>query len=367
MHKWLARYPKKPHQCKAALLWQVAAGDTNRNYADVCIDWDVILNGPGSEGPWPDCQGSLRSDWALSERKLTDLRRFAEEIQDGDVVVLRLGTTEVLAYGIVVGDYAWHESFGDIDGWDLHHVRRVRWLASDPNGLMSFPTYTMKLGDTVQRMDAPPVLDWLAAQEPAPTVLQRPLEALPQAPKALAWDEIAECLFDQGVGSTAIRALSHELDELRRIAKWYERHDPPSESETIAYLTVPLLRALGWTPQRMAIEWNRVDVALFDRLPRSDAQLTVVVEVKPKDRSCLSARSQAQDYAQQPGRDRCQRLIVTDGMRYAVYFKQDDGHFPARPDAYLNLASLRTHYPSLRCQGAREALLYMSADWVPAR
>ena len=35
-------------------IWQVAAGDTNRNYADICLFWDVILNGPGSEGANPD-------------------------------------------------------------------------------------------------------------------------------------------------------------------------------------------------------------------------------------------------------------------------------------------------------------------------
>jgi hypothetical protein len=26
-------------------IWQVAAGDTNRIYADLCHDWDVIMTG----------------------------------------------------------------------------------------------------------------------------------------------------------------------------------------------------------------------------------------------------------------------------------------------------------------------------------
>jgi hypothetical protein len=40
--------------------WQQAAGDIARNYADVCLKWDVILNGPGYLGAWPECTEKLR-------------------------------------------------------------------------------------------------------------------------------------------------------------------------------------------------------------------------------------------------------------------------------------------------------------------
>ena len=79
------------------------------------------------------------------------------------------------------------------------------------------------------------------------------------------------------------------IDELVRIAKWYQKDNQkdnnPSEFETVAYLAVPLLRALGWTPQKMAIEWNNVDIALFNQLPREDKNLNVVVEAKKKGNS----------------------------------------------------------------------------------
>ena len=42
---------------------------------------------------------------------------------DGDVVVLRLRTSRVLGVGVVVGPYTWCDEFGDVDGWDLQHVR----------------------------------------------------------------------------------------------------------------------------------------------------------------------------------------------------------------------------------------------------
>jgi len=344
-------------------IWQVAAGDKNRNYAVLCLNWDVILNGPGYAGRWPDCAGTLRSD-GWSARKITDIRRFAEKIEDGDLVVLRMGTTDVYGVGTVIGNYLWHEEFGDIDGWVLEHVRRVKWLWKYDKAPQKFDTYTLKLGDTVQVMDSQPVLNWIADLPIDQNILQRPLKELQEPSKNSNWDKVSEYLFDQGVASGAIEKLTEEIDELVGIAKWYQRTGSPSESETVAYLVIPLLRALGWNPQKMAIEWNHIDIALFDTLPRCDENLSVVVEAKPKNSSCLNAKFQAQAYAKQENRSLCGRLIVTDGVRYGIYFKQN-GIFRAEPDAYLNLTRMRDEYPLLQCKGSKDAFLFMSADWVP--
>ncbi len=344
-------------------IWQVAAGDADRNYTDLCLEWDVILNGPGSEGPWPDCAEALRFDWGLSPRKLDDLQRFCEELKDGDLVVLRIGTADVYGVGEVVGDYLWHEEFGDVDGWGLQHTRRVRWLWRYEKVLQRFDTYTLKLGDTVQVMDSKPVLDWLAGLPVDQSAFERPLRELPPPSKDSEWNEVSEYLFDHGVSSGVIRQLSNEIDELVRIARWYQRTGGPSEAETTAYLVVPLLRALGWTPQKMAVGWSGVDLALFSALPRRDEHLAAIVEVKAKDRSCLTARSQAQSYAEQPSRGSCTRLIVTDGLRYGVYLRKD-GTFGDKPDAYLNLTRMRDAYPVLGCGGTKEVLLFMAAGWA---
>jgi len=34
-------------------IWQQAAGDMDRDYVDLCLKWDVILNGPGHRGSRP--------------------------------------------------------------------------------------------------------------------------------------------------------------------------------------------------------------------------------------------------------------------------------------------------------------------------
>lgn len=109
-------------------VWQFAGGDTDRSYVDILLHWDVIAMGPGAYGKHPECNVRARLE-GYSERKLTDINRFYNDVKDGDFIVLRLGTSEVYGVGEVVGnDTCWLDAFGDIDGWDLEHVRRVRWL-----------------------------------------------------------------------------------------------------------------------------------------------------------------------------------------------------------------------------------------------
>lgn len=340
-------------------IWQQAAGDSDRNYSEQCLEWDVVLNGPGRSGPF---RAEDYQRLHLSPRKVTDLKRFAEEMSDGDIVVLRVGTAKVLGVGQIVGPYEWCDEFGDIDGWNLQHVRRVRWLWDGRRSENPFAksAYSLKLGDTTQRLNSGPVTEWLASLPVSEEALCRRVATLPGSrDNRIQVDEISEFLFDNGVASTSITMLLNEIGELTRIAKWYQRSSMPSEHETVAYLVVPLLRALGWTPQRMAVEWNHVDLALFGKLPREDDSLQVVVEAKKMDNSCLTAESQATRYAE--ARSSCGRLIVTDGLRYGVYTR-GQGKFNLY--AYLNLTRLRRDYPIYSCSGAEEALLAMAPEWT---
>lgn len=342
-------------------VWQQAAGDTDRNYAEICLRWDVVLNGPGYAGAWPACRSRLQAD-GWSARKITDLQRFGEQMQDGDIVVLRIGTATVLGVGQIVGPYEWSDEFGDVDGWDLQHVRRVRWLWSAQHEPKTLDTYALKQGDTTQKLGDGPVMEWLRDLKIAPEAFERELALLPPpaTQNEIGVGEVSDFLFDHGVASSSIAALLNEIGELQRIASWYKRSSMPSEHETVAYLVVPLLRALGWTPQRMAIEWNHIDLALFGQLPRSAATVRVVVEAKKMDNACLAAKMQAAGYAE--SQSGCQRLIVTDGIRYGVYVRVGTEF---QLFAYLNLTRLRRDYAILSCKGAEDALLGMAPEWIP--
>jgi hypothetical protein len=114
-------------------VWQVGAGDVKREYGDICVNYDVMIMGPGRLGPYtPELYaetGDIRNS----------IRRFYEASK-GDIVLLRIGTGKVIAVGEIVDEQPeWLEAFGDVDGWDLQHTRRVRWFEGTSK---SFPSQT---------------------------------------------------------------------------------------------------------------------------------------------------------------------------------------------------------------------------------
>lgn len=341
--------------------WQIAAGDGERAYPDLCIKWSVILDGPGDLGPWPECQQPLK-DRGTTPQMLGELRRFCEEVADGDRVVLRVGLGRVYAVGRVQGGYLWNPVFGDVDGWRIQHVRRVRWhwIASEGKPRL-FAGNPMKIG-TTQRLDAPEVLAWMD-QLPEP-VTSEPLPPLPSATGNIELPGLMESLFFHGLAATSLSELQSKVSDIIQLSRWYDdRQEDPSESETVSHLVMPLLRALGWSAQFAAVEWQKVDIALFRRLPRDNDALDTIVEVKKRGSALTRALEQAHGYACVPGRENCRRIVLTDGIRYSVFNKNRDGLWPNTPNAYLNLTRLMADYPVLGCDGATSAFLMLSRDW----
>jgi hypothetical protein len=302
---------------KASRVWQVAGGTTNRPYADVFLRYGVALIGPGEGGAW------------LPNRRAPDsigfLRRFAEEMKLGDLVLLRMGSDTVVAVGIVAGDYAYLESFDDVRGWDLCHGRRVRWgLLSEPYGFDravfgSSPPRVSRVRnaeamDFAQRFVASGLTHWKSA----------PLPELPPVEPSL--NDVPESLRD-------VVGLAQDLAGL--YADPERVGDPPAENEMVAHLVVPFLRALGWKPERIAVEWRRIDVALFDDLPRTPERCRIVIEAKRLGSGLEGARRQAKEYVDRLGVTR--DVVVTDGLRYRAFDCEND----FEPIAYANLAKLK--------------------------
>ena len=238
--------------------------------------------GPGDYGPWPECINDLKNE---RPGQVPYGRRFCEKINEKDIVILKLGTSEIYGVGEVASPLLWLDDFGDIDGWDLQMVRRARWVWKYPQDPKVFSS-ELKIG-AVQVMDSPNIISWLNSLEIESEAYARPLKALPESCmdrkeiELIKDAEISDFLFDKGISANSIDSLLNQMGELVRIANWYNRTEQDtSEKETVAYLVVPLLRALGWTPQKMAVEWRKVDIALFDRMPRKDDHLVVVAEAK---------------------------------------------------------------------------------------
>jgi hypothetical protein len=96
-----------------------------------------------------------------------------------------------------------------------------------------------------------------------------------------------------------------------------------------------MLRALGWPPERLAVKWRHIDVALFRSLPRTPENCHMVIEAKRLGAGVEGALEQARGYVSALGVP-CD-VVVTDGVRYRMYSCERD----FAPLAYANLARIK--------------------------
>jgi len=300
-------------------VWQVSAGPASRTYEDVFIKHGVALIGPGDAGPW--AKDRYSDDYAIQGF----VGRIAEEIAEGDIVLLRTGVASVSAVGIVVGGYQYLEQFDDVNGWDLQHARRVRWCRLVHEHVFSaqvfggMPTRCSRVLQTeavdfARRFLNSPPTHWQSVPLPQLLAEESPLEQIPPALGGLV-------------------AQAADLVPLYRDPQ--RLGDVPSEDELIVHFVVPFLRALGWPPERIAIKWRRIDVAVFRALPRTPENCHLVIEAKRLGAGVEGALEQARGYvkALEVPRD----VVVTDGIRYRMYAGDRD----FEPVAYANLVRLK--------------------------
>lgn len=299
-------------------IWQLAGGPASRPYADVFLKFGVGLISPGDAGPWK----TERND---DEFEGGFVRRFASEMQMGDVVLLRTGIETIGAVGIVAGDYTYLNQFDDVNGWDLQHARRIRWTRLPQEYFLGdhvfggSPTrcsriWNEEVRDYAQRFLNSPPTHWQ----------QAPLPELP--PEEPSLDDVP----------LALQGLIAQAQDLTPL--FWDRNsfgDHPTEDEMVAHFVVPFLNALGWSPERIAVKWRYVDVALFGSLPRVPANCQFVIEVKRFGAGVEGALNQAKGYVENLGVQR--DIVVTDGIRYRMYCSQNE----FAPVAYANLVRLK--------------------------
>jgi len=305
-------------------VWQVSAGPASRSYADVFLKHGIALVGPGDAGPWTPERDDDEFEGGF-------VRRFASEVSSGDVLLLRTGLATVVAVGLVDGDYLYWNAFDDVNGWDLQHARRVRWCrlpaqhafagsAFGANPPRCSRVWSQELIDFAERFLNSPPTYWQTAPLPELPAEEPPLGDVPDAFKGIvaeAADLVPLFWNRQAFGET------------------------PSEDELIAHFIVPFLRALGWPPERIAVKWRYVDVAVFRALPRTAENCHLVIEAKRLGAGVEGALQQARGYVEALGIPR--DVIVTDGIRYRMC-AADLGF---EPMAYANLARLKNRATEL--------------------
>ena len=296
-----------------ARVWQIAGGPSGRSYGDLFLKHGVGLIGPGDAGEWK--QGRSDKDFGTSS-----VRRFASEVNHGDIVLLRSGSSVVRAVGLIASEYQYLAQFDDVNGWDLQHGRRIRWhrlQQAHDFGQAVFGANPRRFGnvnkaevvDFGQRFVNSPPTNWQTAALPTLPSEEESLIEVPERLRELVG--FAQDFVTQPFGERV------------------------SEDEMIAHLIVPLFRALGWLPEQIAVEWRDVDVAIFPQLPRKPENCWLIVEAKYPGVGAEGALGQAKRYAVKHNVRR--DILVSDGYRYRLYAVEQD----YQPVAYANLIRLK--------------------------
>jgi transposase len=329
-------------------VWQVAAGDPGRDYSRLFFEHDVMLLGPGTPGDILD----QASDYSfLSSMKSGAMRKMASKVQPGDVVIMRVGPKAV-GIGIVPEGqdhgYRHDNNYDDIHGWELQHMRRVCWhriTDLETGGTAWASKLFQGRWGMFNRLHKAAMLDRI--QPLVEQAEHRALKSLPESVgPVLEDDKIGELLFSRGLSQDNVDALLNTIARQRRLLRWYREHgeesDRPKEHEVVAYMALPMLLALGWSEQLLAIEWKKVDLAAFRRTSTTADRCVLVCEAKAM-RSGLQggAYPQAQNYTKKLKLKHCNHILLTQGQRFYLYRRPQGGDWPAEPTGYLNLLKIR--------------------------
>lgn len=324
--------PQTPARGIAPVIcWQIGAGDGARDYSDVFLRFGIILVGDGSTG-----------EYKPGHPEMQYLMPFAENLKIGDRVVLRrgygVGTWEIVAVGQVTSEYLFRDLFEDVEGWDLRHSRNMLWKTPRTNKITAGFSRGMfqRVNSLAALSDAEEI--WNSGEPRDPI-------QIPDPPREVSQEELLDRLIEEGLSVNNSDLMATTISRLRRLAKWYKsRSTDVSEHEIRTFLVVPMLMALGWSEQKMKIEWTatagRIDIAIFDKVYGKQSKPSIVVETKAMNDGLEGARKQVEKYADGVG---CRTVIITDGIRYWMRIKNDEDKWEAF--AYTNLLTFRAQHP----------------------
>ena len=324
--------------------WQIAAGFQQRDYSDLFLKYGIAF-----------VHGELE-----------------ENVNLGDIMVLKQGKTAIKAVGIVVerdGIYKGYvdeegyvvdeegrenrdrrkEWLLDHDGWSLPEFCYVDWR--EPNE--PIPVSGLKIGK-IQRLNQQEPQD--SAKNILKTGTSVPISPEPSETSEITDKDILNFLIEEGIRPSSSDEITSNISKITLLADYYYHRvkwEDIGEHEIRTFLVVPLLLALGWSEQQIKIELacggnKRVDIAYFRKPCRSEnreewkKECVAIIETKRFGTGLDYAPQQAKTYSEDF--PLCQAVIATNGYCYKVYLRDRDNQFQATPSAYINLLRLRDKY-----------------------
>jgi len=322
--------------------WYIADGDGRRAYSDVFLNFGVMLLGPGDSGNYFENQTAYHDE--------NYVRWFVEDVRPGDIVILKHGVKSIIAAGTVderEDSYEHFEVFSDVEGFSLQHGRYVTWHKDEKQEHVDLNLPRDRLCQCQK-----PGIQAIARRIIKENKPERP-EKIPPPAKKVDDEELTKHLIEQGLSSGQAEDVVRAFWRVRRLGRWYEDQDEQvSEHETRTFLVTPLILALGWSEQRLKIEWKRIDIAFFETNYSHNLHPTMILESKRLDEPLGGASEQVKQYSVKfPD---CNKLVASNGIRY-LSFEKDNGRWQAK--AYLNLLDLRYRHPYLtHVRGAPDLL-----------
>jgi len=313
--------------------WQVAAGEGARDYSSVFLQYGVMLIGAGDPGHYFEKKAYYKGhrDWRAQ------VVRFAERVSKDDLVILKRPSGRqwrILAVGRVTGDYEYLQQFDDVEGWDLQHCRRVQWVCPSGTKLIKGLSRGTFIG-----VNSKEAID--AAQKLLEEGRTQETRVIPPVAPALSDEDLVESLIENGLRPADSERVVETIWRVRLLGRWYAHHGQDlSEDETRTFLVIPLLLALGWSEQRIKVEWRNIDIALFEEVYKRGSAPCMIIECKRMGEGLRYAEGQAKKYAELY--PMCSRLVVSDGLCYRLYEREDNSWVWK---GYMNLLKLKDRHP----------------------
>lgn len=299
--------------------WQVGTGNDTRSYLDIFLKYGVALVGPGNPGR----EGEPATEiYYKTHPGVTNWGAVLNKAKIGEYIIAKKGTSLILAIGKVIATIDHSELFSDVEGWDLQHFIKVKWyIPKNSDKRIQFDNYVLGQS-TMSGCNKKIVYEEIYKQEFEEYKSLSKIEDK-EIPKKIDFPDIMNMLIDRGLRVQDSENISNTIKRIIQLTRWYRQNDKDVlESEIISFLVLPLLIALGWSEQKIKLEYQNIDVALFEESFKGDYASTpyFIIEAKSFSNGLAFTEKQIISYANKyPD---CKRFIATNGFRYKIFFKE---------------------------------------------
>lgn len=121
----------------------------------------------------------------------------------------------------------------------------------------------------------------------------------------------------------------------------YEPANRPTEHEVVAHIILPMLLALGWSEQLLAVEWHKIDLAIFNGTPTDAPRCKLVCEAKSMEHGLQDDFQQAAGDVERHGLTEYNTIVLANGGRFYLFRRHPGSTWTAEPDGYLNVLKIR--------------------------